>query len=51
MLYFHALALKEGSLIPEVSGISIDEFRTHEFLAGMTEVALCFAKVLTFFIR
>lgn len=48
MLYFHALALKEGSLIPEVSGISVSEFRTHEFLAALSEVALSFGKLLTF---
>ena len=51
MLYFHALALKEGSLIPEVSGISIEEFRGHELLAALSEKWLTIGKILTFFIR
>lgn len=51
MLYFHALALKDGSLLPEITGTSIAEFRFHEFLAGLSEVGLAIGKVLTFFIR
>ena len=51
ILYFHALALKEGSLLPEVTGTSIAEFRLHEFLAALSEVALKVGQVLTFFIR
>ncbi len=51
MLYFHALALKAGSLLPEVTGTSIAEFRLHEFLAGLSEVALKVGQFLTFFIR
>ncbi len=51
LLYFHALALKEGSLLPEVTGTSIAEFRLHEFLVGLSEVALKIGQVLTFFIR
>ncbi len=51
MLYFHALALKEGSEIPEVTGISTTEFRWQEFLAALSEVALKIGQVLTFCIR
>lgn len=51
VLYFHALALKEGSLLPEITGTSIAEFRLHEFLAALSEVALKIGQVLTFFIR
>ena len=51
MLHFHALALKEGSLIPEVTGQSIAEFRLQEFLLGISEVALAIGQILTFFIR
>lgn len=51
MLYFHALALKEGSLIPEVSGISIDEFRAHEFVVALSEIGLKIGQLLTFCIR
>ena len=51
MLHFHALALKEGSLIPEVTGQSIASFRLQEFLLGISEVALKIGQVLTFFIR
>ncbi|MBQ7957016.1 MAG: metallophosphoesterase [Clostridia bacterium] len=51
MLHFHALALKEGSLIPEVTGQSIAEFRLQEFLLGISEVALTIGQILTFFIR
>lgn len=51
ILYFHALALKEGSLLPEITGTSIAEFRLHEFLAALSEVALKIGQVLTFFIR
>ena len=51
MLHFHALALKEGSLIPEVTGQSIASFRLQEFLLGISEVALKIGQILTFFIR
>lgn len=51
MLYFHALALKEGSLIPEITGKSIADFRLQEFLLSISEVALKIGQVLTFFVR
>ena len=51
ILYFHALALKEGSLIPEVTGQSLASFRLQEFLLAVSEVALKIGQVLTFFIR
>ena len=51
MLHFHALALKEGSLIPEVTGQSIASFRVQEFLLSISEVALKIGQILTFFIR
>ncbi len=51
MLYFHALALKEGSLLPEVTGTDISEFRWHEFLAALSEKWLTIGKFLTFCIR
>ena len=51
MLHFHALALKEGSLIPEVTGQSIASFRLQEFLLAVSEVALKVGQILTFFIR
>ena len=51
MLHFHALALKEGSLIPEVTGQSLASFRLQEFLLGISEVALTIGQILTFFVR
>ena len=51
MLHFHALALKEGSLLPEVTGQSIASFRLQEFLLAVSEVALTIGQLLTFFIR
>ncbi len=51
IVHFHALALKAGSLIPEVTGISIAEFRLHEFLLALSEVALKIGQALTFFVR
>ncbi len=51
MLHFHALALKDGSLIPEVTGQSIASFRFQEFLLSISEVALTVGQILTFFIR
>lgn len=51
ILHFHALALKEGSLLPEITGTSIAEFRLHEFLLALSEVALKIGQVLTFFVR
>lgn len=51
MLHFHALALKEGSLIPEVTGQSIASFRLQEFLLAISEVALAIGQILTFFVR
>ncbi|MBE6756646.1 MAG: hypothetical protein E7555_09340 [Ruminococcaceae bacterium] len=51
MLHFHALALKEGSLLPEITGKSIADFRLQEFLLSISEVALKIGQVLTFFVR
>lgn len=51
MLHFHALALKEGSLIPEVTGQSLASFRLQELLLGISEVALTIGQILTFFVR
>ena len=51
ILHFHALALKEGSLIPEVTGQSLASFRLQEFLLGISEVALTIGQILTFFVR
>lgn len=51
MYYFHSAALKEGSLLPEITGTSISEFRWHEFLAALSEVSLKIGQVMTFFIR
>lgn len=51
MLHFHALALKDDSLIPEVTGQSIASFRFQEFLLSISEVALTIGQILTFFIR
>lgn len=51
MLHFHALALKEGSLLSEITGKSIADFRLQEFLLSISEVALKIGQVLTFFVR
>lgn len=51
ILHFHALALKEGSLIPEVTGQSLASFRLQEFLLSISEVALKIGQILTFFVR
>lgn len=51
ILYFHALALKEGSLLPEITGQSLASFRAQEFLLAISEVALKIGQVLTFFVR
>ncbi len=51
ILYFHALALKQGSLLPEITGKSIADFRLQEFLLALSEVALKIGQALTFFVR
>ncbi len=51
ILYFHALALKEGSLLPEITSQSLASFRAQEFLLAISEVALKIGQVLTFFVR
>ncbi len=51
ILYFHALALKQGSLLPGITGKSIADFQLQEFLLAVSEVALKIGQVLTFFIR
>ncbi len=51
ILHFHQLALKSGSLLPEITGTSLNEFRAQEFLLALSEVALKIGQVLTFFIR